>query len=460
MTIRPQRMDGYVRVSRVNKREGPGYISPSIQREQIEGWAKLRDVEIAAWHEDFDQSGGKLDRPGLDAFLQRLETGLTDGVIVAKLDRLSRLGVGDALKLVERITDAGGSISAVDLGLDPTTPFGEFGMTIMLAMGRMERRRLADSWEIARQRANARGVMVGPTPYGYERREDGTLALHPIESVHMRRAYEIAATRGPSAANRYLGEHTNGRFWTITTTRRALGRRVYLGETHTGPFLNAEAHEPLVSRALWEAAQHEPRTYRLTTGRYPLSGIPLCATCGNPLVAGTKTSGGKLTYRCCAAQTLYRGERCTKAAQVVAERLEDHLRERLRPILKARVSIADGNDDLALAERVVLEAEGELDAFAADLTIRRALGGRYQDHLASRVEQVEQARTAYRSLARKAQSRERFNSADVLDGDDPVLFAELLRGMTEITIVVATGRAPLSERVRIFPFDGELPTWE
>jgi hypothetical protein len=40
----PKRMDGYVRVSRVAGREGPGYISPSVQREQIEGWAKLREV--------------------------------------------------------------------------------------------------------------------------------------------------------------------------------------------------------------------------------------------------------------------------------------------------------------------------------------------------------------------------------------------------------------------------------
>src|SRR5664279_2532428 len=145
MTTKPSRMSGYIRVSRVGGRAGDSFISPAVQREQIEAWAKLRGVEIDAWYEDLDQSGGKLDRPGLTAMLERLEAGDTEGVVVAKLDRLSRLGVADALKLVERITDAGGSIAAVDLGLDPTTPFGEFGMTIMLAMARMERRRLSDS---------------------------------------------------------------------------------------------------------------------------------------------------------------------------------------------------------------------------------------------------------------------------------------------------------------------------
>lgn len=159
---KPSRMDGYVRASRVSGRAGESFISPAVQREQIEGWAKLRGVEIAAWHEDLDQSGGKLNRPDLNALLARIEDGDTEGVVVAKLDRLSRLGVADALKLVERITDGGGSIAAVDLGLDPTTPFGEFGMTMMLAMARMERRRLSDSWATAKAMAMDRGVKIGP----------------------------------------------------------------------------------------------------------------------------------------------------------------------------------------------------------------------------------------------------------------------------------------------------------
>jgi DNA invertase Pin-like site-specific DNA recombinase len=37
-----------------------------------------------------------------------------------ELDRLSRPGVADALRLVHQIAKAGGSIAALDLGLDPT----------------------------------------------------------------------------------------------------------------------------------------------------------------------------------------------------------------------------------------------------------------------------------------------------------------------------------------------------
>ena len=111
--------DGYIRVSRVGGRGGDSFISPSSQREQIESWAKLRGVKIAAWHEDLDQTGGKLSRPGLNTLMERIRAGQTEGIAVARLDRLSRAGVGEALGLIEEILDHGASLSAVDLGLDP-----------------------------------------------------------------------------------------------------------------------------------------------------------------------------------------------------------------------------------------------------------------------------------------------------------------------------------------------------
>jgi site-specific DNA recombinase len=447
---KPERMDGYIRVSRVKGRDGEGFISPTVQREQIEGWARLRGVEIADWHEDLDQSGGKLKRPGLDALLARIDAHDTEGVVVAKLDRLSRLGVGDALKLVERITNAGASIAAVDLGLDPTTPFGEFGMTIMLAMGRMERRRLADSWAIAQERAVARGAKVSRTPYGYKRMPDGTMEVHPVQSMHVKRAFEIAAARGVSAASAYLVEHVPEKYWTTATTRRLLSRRSYLGESRHGQHFNATAHEPLVSSVIFEAAQHDPRAWS-RLGDYPLSGTARCATCGAAMVAGPKSGGRKRLYRCSAVQTLHRGPRCPQPASIVAENLESHVREYLSPILAGiDVDSLHGSDELTLAERAVMEAEGELEAFAADLTMRRALGERYHEHLASRVEAVESARVGYRRLAKYSQAIGLLTTENVLE--DPQMFGALL-GSMGLSIVVKPGPGEVAGRVSIAPTD-------
>lgn len=439
------RMDGYVRVSRTAGRSGESFISPTVQREQIEGWARLRGVEIVAWHEDLDQSGGKLSRPGLDALLERIEGGLTSGVAVAKLDRLSRLGVGDALKLVERITDAGGSIAAVDLGLDPTTPFGEFGMTIMLAMARMERRRLADSWAIAQSRAIERGVSVSRTPLGYGRK-DGVL-VPDDDAVHVTRAFELAAARGIRAATDHLAEHVPSRRWTTAATRRILGRRVYLGEARHGEHFNATAHEPLVSASVWKEAQHKARAMtRAGLEAYPLSGLIHCATCGSAMAAGPRTNGGKLTYRCSAGQTLYRGLRCVRPATIVAESLEAHVRNELRPLVDdLAVAHIEAGPDLAAASDQLDEAEAELDAFAADLTLRRALGDSYHEHLASRVAAVEEAREQHDTFAKLARTLETWDAESILD---PQTFG-LFLGRMRLSIQVRAGRGTVEDRVTV-----------
>jgi DNA invertase Pin-like site-specific DNA recombinase len=454
---KPQRMDAYLRVSRVGGRAGESFISPTVQREQIEGWARLRGVEIAAEHEDLDQSGGKLRRPGLDALLARIESGETGGVVVAKLDRLSRLGVPDALKLVEQITTAGGSIAALDLGLDPTTPFGEFGTTIMLALAHMERRRLADSWAVAQSRAIERGAKVSRTPYGYRRLDDGTIEPDPVESVHVRQAFELAAAQGMSAASVYLNENAPGRFWTTHTTRRMLARRSYLGESRHGAMFNAEGHEPLVSRAIWEAAQHEPRA-QVRSGTYPLSGAIHCGTCGATMVAGPRASNRERIYRCSAAQTLYKGERCMRPAAILADGLEVHLREELR-VLFAGLALdhAEGGDGLVVAERAMYEARLELDAFASDLTMRRALGDGYHDKLAIRVEAVEATEAAYRELARDAQERTLLTGEEAIE--DPALMGMLLRSM-RLTIHVKSGRGKVGDRVVIAPYERDASSRE
>ena len=301
-------MDQYVRVSRVAGRSGESFISPDLQREQGAAWASSRGVEVAVVHEDLDQSGGKLERPGLDALMARIRAGETDGVIVSKLDRLSRLGVADALRLVEQITEAGGSIAALDLGLDPTTPFGEFGMTIMLALARMERRRMSEAWEHAKTRALDRGARMGPTPFGYTRDDDGLLVPHPKWARVVTRAFKLAADEGVDAALAYLRKQVpaypsdgrpgvrrkrsaDHRTWSAFTVRRLLRNRSYLGETRYGDRLVRDSHPALVDRVTFERAHPgDEKPQRRPAAVFPLSGFATCANCGEFLV-GARAGG-------------------------------------------------------------------------------------------------------------------------------------------------------------------------
>ncbi len=155
-------LDGYVRVSQVRGREGERFISPAVQRQQIEGWVALRDARLGEVFEELDESGARADRPLLEQALARIEAGTSQGLVVAKLDRFGRSLV-DGLAAIERIQRAGGTFVSVADGFDLTTETGRLIMRIMLAMGEWQLDQIRSSWDAARERAVARGGTARPS---------------------------------------------------------------------------------------------------------------------------------------------------------------------------------------------------------------------------------------------------------------------------------------------------------
>ena len=136
------------------------------------------------------------------------------------------------------------------------------------------------------------------------------------------------------------------------------------------------------------------------------------------------------------------------------------MREQLRTLL-SRLDVEIGeetSDQLRTLEQAVLDAESELDAFAADITLRRALGDRY--HYASRqtrIQALERAKAITRTSLREVQVRERISAADLLNSEDPLILPELLGGILA-SIEVQPGRGNLAKRVRLIPVGNDAPT--
>jgi site-specific DNA recombinase len=449
-------------------REGESFQSPEQQREQIKAWAKLRGVEIVDWFEDIDKSGDVLSRPDLDRLMARIAADDLEGVAVARLDRLSRAGVADALRLVETIHEAGGQVAAVDLGLDPTTPFGEFGMTIMLALARMERRRMVDAWEVSKTNAVRRGVHIGPTPFGYRRQLDkngkpakGKPLVPDKETAPIvRETFRLAAEQGLSAAGNYLKTAAPDRASEANHIARMLKRRAYLGEVVHGDRVQAGAHEPLVDRDTWERAQSKQPPKRRTSEPFPLSGIPTCAQCGNRLVGGrggrTKDGGSKRSYRCQASLSSWKGDRCTAPTTIVASLLEAYVTEAMQGPLDhftlRQVYTSGNGEDVQSARNALEAAERELSTFATDPHARSRMGDAlWQQSLDARADAVEAAQNAYREQVQAAGVD---GEGEFLDFPGTTLFwltEPKDRGMWFEWFIercsVRRGRAPIGERV-------------
>ncbi len=397
-------LDGYIRVSRTRGREGDSFISPKVQRDCIQRWADARGVRIAAWHEDLDQSGGKLHRPGLDAMLARIRAGQTRGLAVAHLDRLSRAGVADALRLVESVHEAGAKIAVVDLGIDPTTPVGEFSMTLFLALGRMQRRQFQERWEEAQSRAIGRGIHFR-APFGYSKPGKAEpIVPNPKTAPLVKSAFEMRAAGEPwPKIATFLNERhapSKAPAWTRSTVNHLIRNTAYLGTATCGRHVQPGAHPALISAELWQAANavKAQAPSRGTGEGALLSGLVRCAGCRYVMSPGATQGAGRpeqlLTYTC---RRHHSAGRCQGSCAIKRETVEQYVED---AFLKryAEVSIEGVVDsaDLDVAQQEVAEAEADLEAFRDNERVRTALqalgDSAFEDGIAARAERVIAAR--------------------------------------------------------------------
>lgn len=150
-------MVGYVRVSTDDQAENGAGLA--AQREAIQtecerrGWVLLRFEEDAF-------SGKTLKRAGLEAALAACRSGEAAGLVVAKLDRLSR-SIVDFARLLEDARAQGFNIAALDLGLDLSTPQGELVANVIASVAQWERRMIGQRTREALAVKQAQGVRLG-----------------------------------------------------------------------------------------------------------------------------------------------------------------------------------------------------------------------------------------------------------------------------------------------------------
>lgn len=460
-------LGGYIRVSQVGGRAGDSFISPDVQRDAVGAYARAHGHHVADWFEDLDVSGGTLDRPALGELLAKIERGELDGLAVARLDRLSRAGVADALQLVQQVTDRGGAVVAVDLGLDPTTMTGELVATVLLALARMERRRITEGWRESNARAIARGIHFARPPFGYRRGDDGRLKPDPdaapiVRDVFQRRALRESWRSIAAWLNDAHPRH-DGRAWTSRTVATMVQRRTYLGTAFHGEHELADAHEAIVTLPEFEAANavrggpgaiHERSAL--------LAGLIRCAGCRYAMRRTTvKARNGERVpiYSC---QRKHTGGVCPAPANVLASKIEPYVTERvLQFIGLVEWEVGPSDDATEAARRRLEDAEARLAAFLADGELAEIVGR--EAHLAEarkRRAAVDAARDACElAVGAEHAGRRRYllgvEWEKWADGDREGLRGETLRQALE-SVYVRKGRGPIEERCLI-RWDGEDP---
>lgn len=119
-------------------------------------------------YDDEGEAGERLDRPGLERLLRDVRAGIVDGIVVHRLDRLSRR-LSHTAALLGELRDRGVHLAVV---ADPMLGSSATDMLVLNILGsfaeferEMIRERLADT----RAAMKRKGLRVaGRVPYGYE----------------------------------------------------------------------------------------------------------------------------------------------------------------------------------------------------------------------------------------------------------------------------------------------------
>jgi len=157
--VEGMRIVGYCRVS--SSEQADSGLGLEAQRSAIEQECERKGWELVSVFTDAAASGKSLNgRPALQEALGAVESDAAGGLVVSKLDRLSR-SLLDFASLMERSKQNGWHLVALDLALDTSTPSGELMANVLMTFSQFERRLIGQRTKDALAVKKAQGVQLG-----------------------------------------------------------------------------------------------------------------------------------------------------------------------------------------------------------------------------------------------------------------------------------------------------------
>ena len=284
--------------------------SPARQEQDCRTFADLHGQEVVKTYSDIDISAYTgADRPGYEELMADLQAGVIDGVLVWRLDRLTR-NFDDLQRLWKLINSRGVTLLAVRDSIDTSTASGVLILSNLVAIAEYESASISDRTRSAKAAAarNGQPNPGGMRAFGYtpDKRQ-----LVPDEAAAIKEAAErlLAGESLRSIVNdlNTRGIRTpRGKTWLpgtlagVLVNPRIAGLRAYKGSIVADgawpAIITREQHERL------ELLRKDPSRRWVPRGRPPqhlLAGLVECARCGeqaNRMV--NRPENGRDYYQC------------------------------------------------------------------------------------------------------------------------------------------------------------------
>jgi site-specific DNA recombinase len=408
--------------------------SPERQMGRMEQYARLNDHELVLiGPDDYDLGvSGSVppwERPGLGKWLRDERLGEWDGLIVAKLDRLTR-SLLDFERLVKWLQDRGKVLICIDPAIDLTTPAGRAFAQVIVVFAEFERatirQRTKEAYDKLIKDKKYRGGQLGFGYMAVKAAKNWEIAPDPDYApivAEMCERYvryesfgsiakwlnESGVPTGLDAMRKRNGQTTRATRWTAASVRTVLSGPGIIGVATKRDGITPVRDDdgeviyqalPLVDRETWEKVQARikanPANVKVNTS--PLLRVVFCS-CGAPMYSTTtrKTERGhsyEYRYYGCHDSKGYDRERACTAKRVNAVRLEDRVFRELLVMVGAyelvEKKLIPGRD---YAEDIARMKE-RLSRLAGDIEMGEAL----DDDVAELIAKRDRARAELRRL--------------------------------------------------------------
>jgi len=162
----------YVRVS--TEDQATSGQSLDAQTAKLQAYCALYDLTLIEVIVDAGQSAKTLKRPGLQRALAMLRKGEADGLVITKLDRLTR-SVGDWQTLIQDYfgEKAGKELCSVADSIDTRTAGGRLVLNVLLSVSEWERQAIGERTKAVLQHKISNGERCGKLRFGFDLADDG-----------------------------------------------------------------------------------------------------------------------------------------------------------------------------------------------------------------------------------------------------------------------------------------------
>jgi site-specific DNA recombinase len=355
--------------------------STARQEDAIFSYVKQHDMgRIVAVYSDIASAfNEKAKRPEYDNALLDLQAGRTDGIIVWKLDRLTRRR-NQMRRILTLLEDCGGRLFSVVEGVDTADPakkeVTELVLNVYIGAAQAESEAIGERVRLLHYDRARKGLVQWPgRPFGHS--QDGTsLVLPEVKILHEageriladEAAFSIARdlTRREIPTSRGHTRWHSEQLRRILQSPRMIGKREYGGELYemqdVPSIFDEETWQRICDKLAQRTHSSGPVEKRL------LSTIALCGVCGRTLTSAIPKSG-KFCYAC---KPHSEGDGACRKISVLGEQADMVVREKVIEFIADKERVTKllrqhGGKELDAIQGRIAELSDSLHALAQAL---------------------------------------------------------------------------------------------